>query len=108
MQKTRKAATRLGLPPCEAEKSRRLCVGILATLVGDYLQCVVRLLHNLIDCTEVHVFKQESQLFFVARELKPETIVDCSSSIVNNFQFIFGELVVVDFHCYKNYSVKHS
>ena len=57
------------LSPCDAEKYRRLCVGILATLVGDCLQCVVRLLHNLIDCTEVLIFKQESQLFFVAWEL---------------------------------------
>ena len=108
MQKTRKAATRLGLPPCEAEKSRRLCVGILATLVGDYLQCVVRLLHNLIDCTEVHVFKQESQLLFVARELKPETIVDCASCFEDYPQFLFSELVVIDLHSFENYSVKHS
>ena len=73
--------------PRLAENSRFLFVGILATLVGDCLQCVVRLMHNLIDCTEVLVFKQESQLFFVARELKSESVVDCTSGFEDYPQF---------------------
>ena len=48
---------------------------------------VVRLMHNLIDCTEVLVFKQESKLFFVARELKPESVVDCTSCFEDYPQF---------------------
>ena len=59
----------------------------------------MRLKYYLIDCTEVHIIKQELKLFFLARELKPETVVDCASCVQNNSEFLFSELVVVDFHC---------
>ena len=68
----------------------------------------MRLKYYLIDCTEVHIIKHELKLFFMARELNPESEVDCFRCFHNNFEFFFCEFVVVDFHCFKNYSVKHS
>ena len=58
-------------------KSRQLFVGILTSRDSYFTECVMRLNDNLIDCSELEVFNQESHLLLHARELLPESEVDC-------------------------------
>ena len=48
---------------------------------------VVSLNDNLIDCAEMEVFNQESHLLFHARELLPESEVDCPCGFEDYPQF---------------------
>lgn len=60
----------------------------------------MRLNDNLIDCSELEVFNQESHLLLHARELLPESEVDCPCGFEDYPQFWFCEFVVVDLHCF--------
>ena len=97
------------------EKSFLQMVGTEVRRVGvdasrDVLRAesVVRLYHNLIDDAEVQVVNQQSHLLAVARKLQAEGVVDSPRCIEDYLQLLFGKLVVVDFHCFGDYRVKHS
>ena len=47
----------------------------------------MRLNDNLIDCSELEVFNQESHLLLHARELLPESEVDCPCGFEDYSQF---------------------
>ncbi len=68
----------------------------------------MRLNDYLIDDAEMQVFNQESHLLAVARILRVEAVVYGSRCIEDYLQLLFGKLVVVDFHCFGDYRVKHS
>lgn len=56
--------------------------------------------HYLIDNAEVQVVNQEGDLCICGGELLPEGEVDCPRCLVDYSQLLFGELVVVDLHCF--------
>ena len=74
-----------------------LFVGIDASLYGEGAEGVVRLDDDLVDGAELLVFFEKFELTLEARELCPECEADCLSGFVNEPQFFFGELVVVDY-----------
>lgn len=84
------------------------CVGVDASRDVLRAEGVVRLNDYLIDDAEMQVVNQESHLFAVARILRAEALVYCSRCIEYYLQLLFGKLVVVDFHCFGDYRVKHS
>lgn len=74
-----------------------LFVGIDASLYGEGAEGVVRLDDDLVDGAELLVFFEKFELTLEAGELCPECEADCLSGFVNEPQFFFGELVVVDY-----------
>lgn len=77
-------------------------VGVDASRDVFRAEGVLRLNDYLIDNAEMQVFNQKGQLFFVARKLSAESVVDCTRCVEDYLQFLFGELAVFDFHCFGN------